>query len=150
MELTLKTYLTVCPLVFFAGFVDSIAGGGGLISLPAYLFAGLPIHYAYGTNKLAATFGTSIATLQFAKSGNIRLRPALISSAGAIIGAWFGSQLVMILSAEIVQVMMMVCLPVVAVFMLTRKQFGSDEDNFPEQKKEYVLSFIIEIGRAHV
>lgn len=42
----------VCPLVFLAGFVDSIAGGGGLISLPAYMFAGIPVHHAIATNKL--------------------------------------------------------------------------------------------------
>ena len=46
----------------FAGFVDSAAGGGGLISLPAYLFAGLPPHYTYGTNKFSAACGTTFAT----------------------------------------------------------------------------------------
>ena len=50
MELTLTMFLTVCPLVFLAGFVDSIAGGGGLISLPAYYLAGLPATMAAGTN----------------------------------------------------------------------------------------------------
>ena len=44
MALTPKMFLIVCPLLFLAGFVDSIAGGGGLISLPAYIFAGLPVH----------------------------------------------------------------------------------------------------------
>ena len=44
-------YLIVCPLVFVAGLVDSIAGGGGLIALPAYLIAGVPAHMALGTNK---------------------------------------------------------------------------------------------------
>jgi uncharacterized membrane protein YfcA len=46
MELNLTAFLIVCPLVFLAGFVDSIAGGGGLISLPAYLIGGLPMHFA--------------------------------------------------------------------------------------------------------
>ena len=45
------TLLIICSLVFCAGFVDAVAGGGGLISLPAYIFAGVPIHTAYGTNK---------------------------------------------------------------------------------------------------
>ena len=45
-----SAFLIVCPLVFLAGFVDSIAGGGGLISLPVYLLAGLPIHNAIATN----------------------------------------------------------------------------------------------------
>ena len=47
-------FLIVCPLVFLAGFVDAVAGGGGLISLPAYMIAGLPVHFAIGTNKLSS------------------------------------------------------------------------------------------------
>ena len=52
------SYLIVCPLVFLAGFVDAIAGGGGLISLPAYLIAGIPTHTAIATNKLSSCTGT--------------------------------------------------------------------------------------------
>ena len=54
----LHTFLIVCPLVLLAGFVDAIGGGGGLISLPAYLLAGLPAHQAIATNKLSSTCGT--------------------------------------------------------------------------------------------
>ena len=56
MGITISPVMMVF-LVFmtgFAGFVDSAAGGGGLISLPAYLFAGLPPHYTYATNKFSA------------------------------------------------------------------------------------------------
>ena len=60
-------YLIVCPLVFLAGFIDAIAGGGGLISLPAYLIAGLPPHAAIGTNKFSACLGTMVATWHYAK-----------------------------------------------------------------------------------
>ena len=55
-------YLIVCPLVFVAGLVDSIAGGGGLIALPAYLIAGVPAHVALGTNKLSSAMGTVVST----------------------------------------------------------------------------------------
>ena len=55
MQLTPKMFLIVCPMLFIAGLVDAIGGGGGLISLPAYLFAGLPIHYSIATNKLSST-----------------------------------------------------------------------------------------------
>ncbi|MFR3272614.1 MAG: TSUP family transporter [Slackia sp.] len=51
------TLIIVCPLVFLAGLVDSIAGGGGLISLTSYLIAGLPAHAALGTNKLSSAIG---------------------------------------------------------------------------------------------
>ncbi|HWP51052.1 MAG TPA: TSUP family transporter [Clostridia bacterium] len=143
MSLTIETYSILLPLVFFAGFVDSVAGGGGLISLPAYLFAGLPVHIAFGTNKMAASFGTAIAVRQFAKNGDIRFRPALISAAGAIVGAWFGAHLVMLMSAETLQIMMMTCLPVVAIFMLTRKQLGYDENNFLVPEKENLRCAVI-------
>ena len=143
MHLTAQTYLIVCPLIFFAGFVDAIAGGGGLISTPAYLFAGLPIHYAYGTNKMTSSFGSLIAALQFAKNGSIRLRPALISAAAAIIGAGAGSRLVMILPADRVQLMLMICLPIVAILVLFRKQYGTDQDDIPSKNKEYPLCAVI-------
>ena len=55
-------YLIVCPLVFIAGFIDAIAGGGGLISLPAYMISGIPVHFAIATNKMSSSMGTSIAT----------------------------------------------------------------------------------------
>ena len=65
MELHLIHFLIICPLVFLAGFVDAVAGGGGLISLPAYLIAGFPVHFAIGTNKLSSGMGTLIATAKW-------------------------------------------------------------------------------------
>ena len=65
----LLPFLIVCPLVFVAGFVDAIAGGGGLISLPAYLISGLPVHTALGTNKMSSLMGTSLATWRYVRHG---------------------------------------------------------------------------------
>ena len=63
------SYLIVCPLMFLAGLVDSIAGGGGLISLPAFLLAGVPAHTALGTNNMASAMGTTVSTGRFLKNG---------------------------------------------------------------------------------
>ena len=87
MILTVKTFLIVCPLLFLAGFVDSIAGGGGLISLPAYLFAGLPVHMAIGTNKLSSACGTSLTTVRFIRKGLVRWRLAIPGVGAAIAGS---------------------------------------------------------------
>ena len=65
----LNTLLLVCPFVFGAGFVDAIAGGGGLISLPIYMIAGLPAHQAVATNKMSSSCGTALATYRFYKNG---------------------------------------------------------------------------------
>ncbi len=53
----------LCLVAFFAGFIDAIAGGGGLLTVPALLTAGLPPHLVLGTNKLAATFGSLTASI---------------------------------------------------------------------------------------
>ena len=82
-EITLMTYLIVCPLIFLGGFVDSIAGGGGLITLPAYYIAGLPPAIAGGTNKLSAMAGTAVATGTYASRGLIAWPRGLASALGA-------------------------------------------------------------------
>ena len=71
------------PLALLAGFVDAVAGGGGLISLPAYYLAGLPASTAAGTNKLSATMGTVLAVYQYGKSGKIEKRIGLTSGIAA-------------------------------------------------------------------
>ena len=68
MKLTPLMFIIVCPMLFVAGFVDAIGGGGGLISLPAYLLAGLPVHTAIATNKLSSSCGTALATGRFIRS----------------------------------------------------------------------------------
>ena len=78
--------LIVCPLVFLAGFIDAIAGGGGLISLPAYTIAGLDYDFASGNNKFSSTFGTLTATVRYCRSGKLLLKPALVAAALALPG----------------------------------------------------------------
>ena len=72
----LPTLLIVCPLVFLAGFVDAIAGGGGLIALPAYLFAGLPAHTAVGCNKLSSCMGLVAASCKYFREKKVLLSVA--------------------------------------------------------------------------
>lgn len=125
MDLSLHAYLIVCPLMFLAGFVDSIAGGGGLISLPAYLLAGLPAHYAIGTNKTAMSIGTFTAAAKYLKAGQIDLRVGVLSAIGSFMGASIGSSLAMLISDSLLKMIMLGVLPVVAVFLLVKKDFGT-------------------------
>ena len=91
-------YLIVCPLVFLAGFIDAIAGGGGLISLPAYLIAGLPPHAAIGTNKFSACLGTTVATWHYARCGFIHWKRVLPAVVTALLGSWLGARLALLSS----------------------------------------------------
>lgn len=121
--ITVTTFIIVCPLLFLAGFVDSIAGGGGLISLPAYLLAGLPIHGAIATNKFSSSFGTVIAVARFIKSGMVSLRLAVPAVICGIIGSATGAKLSMIISEKVLLTMLLIALPIAAFCVLNKKLF---------------------------
>ena len=107
MEVTWTTLLIVCPLVFLSGLVDAVAGGGGLISLPAYLLAGLPPHAATATNKCGSVFGTGLSTLRFLKNGRVRLGPAAVCG---LLGHYTGSGLALKKGAKAIRPMFFVVL----------------------------------------
>lgn len=92
MGITLSPWMMAFLVLMtgFAGFVDSAAGGGGLISLPAYLFAGLPPHYTYATNKFSAACGTTFATVNFFKNGAMNLRWASLQPLAALRAVHWG------------------------------------------------------------
>lgn len=118
--------LTVCTLVFFAGFVDSVAGGGGIISLPAYYVAGLPPHMALGSNKFSSVFGTSVSSARFLKNRKVDVKAALTAAVCALAGAALGARLALYASDVYFQYILMVSLPVLAVFIIKNKKI-SDE-----------------------
>lgn len=116
----------VCPLVFLGGLIDAVAGGGGLITLPAYLLAGLPPHLASGTNKCGNAFGTFLSTGRFLKSGNIHVPSALAGGGMALVGAWLGAQLNMILPEQFLYYVMLAAVPLMAIFLLFKRDFGTE------------------------
>ena len=85
----LLTCLIVCPLVFLATFVDAVAGGGGLISIPAYMLAGVPTHMALGTNKVVNGIGTGCAAWEYFRGGRMKLLIAVPAALGALVGAGY-------------------------------------------------------------
>lgn len=106
------------PLVFLAGFIDAIAGGGGLIALPAYLFAGVPIHLAMGTNKLSSSIGTFSATVTFFLHKRIVVTIALVSAGLALVGSAIGSSLALIMDPSVLKTVLIFVLPFMAVIVL--------------------------------
>ena len=123
----IQACLIVCPLVFLAGFIDSIAGGGGLIATPAYMLAGLPMHNVLGTNKAMSMFGTSVAAWKYIKSGNVNWHAAIVAAIGSFAGSALGSQIALRIDAATLKTAFVVILPVVAVFVIFGKKKGSDE-----------------------
>ncbi len=137
------TLAIVCPLIFLAGFVDSIAGGGGLISIPAYLFAGLPIHNAYGTNKFSSCTGTIVAAINYFKNGKINIRVASFGALAALPGSYLGTTLALYLSATILQLSLLIILPIVAIFTLTHRTFGRATNIVPLSHNKIIIYSLI-------
>jgi len=98
--------------------MDAIAGGGGIITLPAYYVVGLPPHMAMGTNKFSSTFGTAISSVKFLTSKNVHFKAAAISIPCALIGSACGSRLALYLSDETLRYILLVALPLLAIFLL--------------------------------
>jgi len=121
MEFSWTALLVICPLVLLAGFIDAIAGGGGLITLPAYLAVGLPAQMAGGTNKFSAFCGTLVSTIRFLKSGKVAIWAALCSVGAALIGSALGARLALWVNPEILRWVLVGALPVIAALVLIRK-----------------------------
>lgn len=143
MTMSIWTFLIVCPLVFLAGFVDSVAGGGGVISLPAYLLAGLPIKMAAGTNKLAAGCGTVLSAYRYAKSGNVNWMCAIPAGIFSLIGSSIGTSIAVYMREEILQLIVLASLPLVAIFLFFSRGFGNEEKPAKTKQMTFLISAVI-------
>ena len=114
MEVTWQTFLILLPLTGLAGFVDAIAGGGGLISIPAYMLAGCPPHIAIATNKVSAGMGLITANYRYAKSGYVRWKLSAICAVAALCGGSIGAKLSLMLSDRYFKILMLLILPATA------------------------------------
>lgn len=127
MDITLTHYLIVCPLVFLAGYIDAVAGGGGLVSLPAYLISGLPAHYAIATNKLSSAMGTTLTTVRYARDGFIPWKQAVFCVIFALIGSACGADLALMLDADVFKIIMLFILPVTAIYVFKSKALVTEK-----------------------
>ena len=128
VNLSIITFLIVCPLTFLGGVVDAVAGGGGLISLPAYMIAGLPVHNAIATNKLSSGMGTTVATYRLARLGYIPWRKAALCIVMAIIGSSTGAKLALMVDAELFKRLMLVIIPLTAIYVMRNKSMDEPKE----------------------
>ena len=123
MTLTAQMFIVVCPLLFLAGFVDAVGGGGGLISLPAYLLAGLPYQMAVGCNKLSATCGTIMTTARFLKNGFINFKLVIPAVVAGVVGSSTGAKLMLQMDNSFMENLLLILLPISAAVIMHPKLF---------------------------
>lgn len=120
-------FLAAC--VFFAGIVDALAGGGGLITLPAYLAVGLNPALVLGTNKLSSCVGTIVSTVRYHRALKFSIKdfiPVIVSS---MVGAWLGARAAILVDPSWIRPMLLMALPVVAYLVWSKKDFGSVDES---------------------
>lgn len=118
------TTVIICSIAtFIAGIVDSIAGGGGLITMPAMLLTGVPPHITLGTGKFATSLGTGLALVNFARSNLVLWRIAGLGVVFSLLGAYAGSSAALYLDSAVMGKVLVALLPVgMAVTLIPKKE----------------------------
>lgn len=142
MEISLESFLLISPLFFLAGLVDAIAGGGGLLSLPAYLFTGLPVHNAIATNKMAAAMGTGLSTYRYIKRGYVPLKLGLFCLIFGLIGSAIGAKIALMISDEVFKKIMLFIVPLTGLYLLTKGDLTRERKSL-SQGRQILLSMPI-------
>jgi uncharacterized protein len=125
-DYNLVTLIALALFAFIAGFIDAVVGGGGLIQLPALLVAlpKAPIPTLFGTNKIAALSGTSMAAFQYAKRIKFNLKLLFTISLASFIAAFFGAKVVSIINPATLKPIILVILVAIAIYTFVKKDLG--------------------------
>ena len=124
-ELSIPALVVLFGAAFLGGFVDSIAGGGGIITVPALLAVGLPPHLALGTNKLQAVFGSFTAAMNYRRGGMVRWRNLVGGISCTALGALLGTLAVQTVSADLLTQIIPLLLVAIFLYMLFRPELGA-------------------------
>ena len=119
--------LIIAAVGLVAGFVDAIAGGGGLIMLPGLIFSGLPVSSAIATNKLCGTFGSLTSSLKFAQSKQIDWRACTVMALPIMLGAYSGSRSIGLLPSAWAEPLVIVLMVAITLFVVCNPGFGMAE-----------------------
>lgn len=149
LGLSAPGFALLSVLVFFAGIVDSLAGGGGLITLPAYLAAGLDPRLVLGTNKLGSCIGTTAATANYVRSCDILEWAIVPAFAAALVGSVIGSRLTLLFDPGWLRYLLLVALPALAFLFYSNRRFGHEDKSATlsrDQKIARSVAFCAPIG----
>lgn len=138
----LSLYIILFAVSLAAGFIDAMAGGGGLITLPALLAAGLPPQMALGTNKFQSSFGSFSASFHFIRKGHADWRTARTGIIFTFIGATAGAMLVSMLPAGILNKIIPFLLLIIIVYFI----FSPDLGKLDEKPKIPHMHFFMPAG----
>lgn len=127
MEIALHLYPLLFVVGLCAGLVDSVAGGGGIISLPVLLNVGMPVPLALGTNKLQSSFGAAMAVSRYARHGLLDRQTCRTGVIATLTGALAGAAAVQMLDARFLETAIPWLLGCIVIYTLARPQLGEQD-----------------------
>ncbi|WP_438480710.1 TSUP family transporter [Oleiharenicola lentus] len=145
-EITLLGYVLLFGAGLVAGTVDAIAGGGGLITLPALLSAGLPVPFALGSNKLASAFGTASATWSYARRGAFKLSECKLGIACTFAGAALGAMTVRMIDPSLLARVIPWLLGAMVIYFTLKPQLGEGDRQQRLSETPFYLIFGLALG----
>ena len=146
MEFDLLSYILFFVAAFLGGFIDAIAGGGGLITLPAIMAMGVPPHLALGTNKLQGVFGSFTATLNFTKKGLINYKECFVGIVFTFIGALIGATLILFLNANFLKIIIPFLLIAIFIYTLFMPKIGENDRAAKMNERLFYVIFGLILG----
>ncbi len=146
MEFEFYYYIIFVSAGFLAGFVDSIAGGGGIITVPVLMASGMPPHVALATNKLQSSFGSFTASLNFLKKGLITPKEIYLGVFFTFIGAMIGTNAILLLDAKILDKIIPFMLILIFLYTLFNPKLGKVEKKSRFSSSVFFLIFGLLIG----
>ncbi|MDQ8184313.1 TSUP family transporter [Pelagicoccus sp. SDUM812002] len=145
-ELEVSHWVILIAAAFFGGLIDSIAGGGGLISVPAFLAVGFPPHLALGTNKLQASFGSLTAAFRYARKGLVDIKEMVWAIVSTAIGAATGTIVIQQISSDFLEHLILSLLTLIFFYTLFAKDLGAHAKPHRIGKPLFYLVFGLTLG----
>jgi len=137
-ELSVNWYIILILTAFVAGYIDAIAGGGGMIQAPMLLLSGLSPIVVLAVNKLASMAGTITATYKYARHKKIVWGIALVGVVPCIIASFIGSNIIMFVNEEIINWLILLSIPVAMIMLLKKRK--NHKETIQITKKRTILS----------
>lgn len=120
-ELNIYWLVALASIAFLAGYIDAVAGGGGMLNLPALLFVGVPPVSALAVNKVTGIAGTTLAVIKYAVNKQIHWRTVFIAAIPCLVASYIGGRLALNASATVLAWAILICIPIALVIIVTDK-----------------------------
>jgi uncharacterized membrane protein YfcA len=134
VDFSIYWIIALAFVAFLAGYIDAVAGGGGMLNLPALLFVGVPPVSALAVSKISAIAGTVLAVIKFTLSKRIHWKTVSLAALPCLVASYIGGKVALNISATVLAWAILICIPI-ALTIVLRDKIDSEEDEVSNAPK---------------